>query len=52
LKGVFDHGVEIEELDRLQRAPDLLPAAAVLGRVEHVDERSLQRGSRETNPPA
>src|SRR5216683_3731434 len=44
LERIVDDRVEIEELDRLQRAPDLLPAAAVLGRVEHVDERSLQRG--------
>src|SRR2546428_6708886 len=42
LERVVDDRVEIEELDRLQRAPDLLPAAAVLGRVEHVDERALQ----------
>src|SRR6266851_10420707 len=40
LEGVVDDYVEIEELDRLQRAPDLLPAAALLGGVEHIDERS------------
>src|SRR5712692_7795342 len=36
LERVLDDRVEIEELDRLQRAPDLLPAAALLGRVEYV----------------
>ena len=37
-----DDGGEIEILDHLQRSPDLLPSAAKIRGVEHVDERALE----------
>ena len=42
LEGVLDDGIDVEELDHLQRAPDLLPAAAPVRCVEHIHKRALK----------
>ena len=43
LQRVVDDGGQVEELDHLERPPDLLPSTAEIRRVEQVDERSLER---------
>lgn len=40
---VGEHHIEIEVLDHLERAPDLLPAAAAAGCVEYLHEGPLER---------
>jgi len=44
LQGVVRDRIDVEELHRLERAPDLLPATAVAGHIEDVDQRPLKRG--------
>jgi hypothetical protein len=39
---VTNDPIEIDELDALERAPDLLPTAAVLGVVEDINQRALE----------
>lgn len=43
-QGVCNQGVEIEELNHLQRTPYFFPATRLIRRVEHVDHRPFQRG--------
>ena len=49
---VGDHGVEVEELDHLQRAPDLLPAAAEHRRMKYVHHRALAGADAHASAPA
>ena len=41
---ILDHGIEIEELDRFQGSPYLLPSAAEVGTIQNVDQRALEAG--------
>ena len=42
LARVVDHGVEVEELHHLQRAPDLFPPSASVRSIENVDQSPLE----------
>ena len=43
-RGVLGDCLQVEELDRCERSPDLLDAAAEVGSIEQVDERAFEPG--------
>jgi hypothetical protein len=47
---VLNDPIEIDELDALERAPDLLPTAAVLRVVEDINQRALEARYRHSKP--
>jgi hypothetical protein len=43
-QSIGNQGVEIEELNHLQRSPYLFPTAGLVRRIEHIDHRAFKCG--------
>lgn len=43
-QGVSDYEIEIEELDHFQRSPGFFPVAALVRRIQQIDQSALEQG--------